>query len=99
VIVYWTVFVKSKLIIDNNLISICLNKNKLNVELAESANYISSIETKTSKDTLEIFVRTTSMYNPFSNKEIHKILDVPSQVSYIKVGSKLTSISVIRTCK
>jgi hypothetical protein len=59
------------LILDKNLISICIDKNKLKIELAESAKYISSFETQRGKDTIEIFVRTTTIYNPFAIKEMN----------------------------
>jgi hypothetical protein len=97
--VFGMTFIRSEMVTNEKLLAICLNNNQLKIETAESAKYISGVENKISRDTIELIIKTTSIYNPFSTKEIQKIVMLKPNLQYIKVGNTVIPIIKVSKCR
>ena len=69
------------------MLVISSNNNQLKIETAESAKYISNIEYHASGDTTMLEVKTTTVFNPFSEKEYYKVIALKPVTKFIKIGS------------
>jgi hypothetical protein len=68
------------------------NADQLNIETRESAKYIESCDTILSKDTLKLFPKTTTVFNPFSKKHWLIVIKIPTNVRFFRVAGKLVSL-------
>ncbi|HEY4327949.1 MAG TPA: hypothetical protein VGN20_28455 [Mucilaginibacter sp.] len=96
--VFGMVFIKSQVVTNENLLAICLNNNQLKIETAESAKYISDVENKISRDTIELIISTTSIYNPFSKREIQKTIILKPNLQYVKIGNSIIPLIKVNAC-
>jgi hypothetical protein len=96
---FWWVFMKSEAVADAGMLSVCLNKNQLNVQSIESAKYIVAVENEMRSDTLNLYVKTTTVFNPFV-KSIHgKSIELPVAVKFIKIAGKVVSADKLSSCQ
>ena len=99
VVWFWCVFIKSKRVVDVNMLTICIYNNQVLIETRESAKFISSVEFTTSKDTLNIVVKTTTILNPFSDKKTTKRINLQSNIKFVNACNRLLPISELRKCR
>jgi hypothetical protein len=95
---YWYIFIKSQPIIDRHQLILCINNNTLKVETAESAKYIFGSKGRSYSDTIEVVVKTTSVFNPFSNKETSFNVPLDSNTKYIKIDKILLKVDTLKRC-
>ena len=64
-----------------------------------SSNYISKSETRISGDELQLFLKMTSIYNPFAKQSTNVIIPLNKDIRSIKLGSSIFLIKDIRKCR
>ncbi len=94
-VAFWIVFIKSRVVTDGNMLAISASENYLKVETAESAKYISEVEYDVKKDTIKLVVKTTTLFNPFAEKAVSKVIRLNPEIKYVKVGNMTKPIGLL----
>lgn len=95
---YYQTLIKSRPIKNFNLIGICSTGDTLELETRESAKYLSGCNTVQLKDTLEVFAKTTTVFNPFSTRKTQITIGLNPKIRYVKIIGKVISRDSIRIC-
>ncbi len=99
---YYFYFVKSDRVDDSNFLYTCKleSENKIKVELATAASYISNYKSVLVSDTIFIEIYTTSVANIFnSSRDIQLKLPLFEQVKFVKICEKSYNIDSLFECK
>lgn len=97
-ILYFFIFIKSKIIEDYHLLSICKQTNKIEINLLDSFHYIDKYEINENKDTIQLDVYLTTIGNFMNKKKLVKFY-IEDNNKAIKIKNKIIKPSEIQTCQ
>jgi hypothetical protein len=96
---FWWMFMKGETVTNAGMLGVCLNKNQLNVQSIESAKYIVAVEGEMQSDTLNLSVKTTTVFNPLVKNINGKSIELPVAVKFIKIAGKIVPVDKLSNCQ
>ena len=99
--IIWLLFIKSTLVVQANLLSLCINSDeqKVRIELMESIKYISKYSIKVENNILHIDIYSTTIFNPFAEKTNVIQFSIPETNEIIILANKKIHVNLIPHCK
>ena len=95
---YWYTFIRSVDLKSARMVALCLSKDTLSIEPAESFKYFTACKNFIHGDTTEIIISETTLANHFS-KPVYYDKKLDPSTKYIKIADSVIALKDIKNCK
>jgi hypothetical protein len=96
---YWYTFIRSVDLKDAKMVCLCLSKDTLSIEPAESFKYFTACQNIIHGDTIEINISETTAANHFCKPITYYDTKLDPRTKYIKIADSVIAVKDIKSCR